>query len=51
MRRHHHLKPTLLDRFLHWLHADERRQAWLAIGFLVALWIAGVLIVGNDPAL
>lgn len=51
MRRHHSLKPTLLDRALYWLHADERRQAWLALGFLVVLWMLGSVIAGDDPTL
>lgn len=51
MRRHSSLKPTLIDRALHWFHADERRQAWLALGFLVALWLIGAAIVGDDPSL
>lgn len=51
MRQHHNYRPTLLDRALCWLHADERRQAWLALGFLVALWLVGAIIVGDDPSL
>ena len=50
MRRHHHLRPTLLDRVICWFHHDERRQAWLAFGILVALWLIGSLIVGDDPS-
>jgi hypothetical protein len=51
VRRHTSLKPTLLDRFLTWLHADERRQAYLALGFLVSLWLLGAIVVGDDPSL
>ncbi len=51
MKRHTSLKPTLLDRLLYWLHADERRQAYLALGVLVALWLIGAVLVGDDPSL